>query len=1019
MDIHMLGPVELCRDQRSVVLGSPKESLLLVALAFDAGRPVALDSLIHRLWDDAPPARPRASLHSYVARIRRRLRDLDVGECLVQRAHAYTLDVRPDQVDYHRFRQLAAQARSLTDDGQDSQALDLLGDATALWRGEPLAGLPGLWAETLREVLSEKRLAAELTRIGIELRRGHFAEVAADVPALLEQHPTDETLAGQLMTAAYGSGRQADALRIYGAVRRRLREDLGTDPGEPLQRVHSLVLHGAPVQELVPRPEPAVAAPRTLPSHAELVGRREELATISRRASAWSTAPSSLGTVIALQAVSGMAGIGKTLIALHAARSLGPEFPDGQLYLDLRAHSPGQEPLTAQAALTSLLRVLGVPATTLPDHLDGLVGLWRTLLSTRRAIIVLDDAVGPEQLRPLLPGASPSLVIVTSRRRITGLPGVQSIQLDVLPPEDAIALFRKVAGEDRTRQTNEVAEIVRLSGYLPLAVELAAGRLLSRPAWTTAHLLQKLIPGRSRLTELRDGSREIARAFEISYQTLTSEERTVFRTLGLRLGPDFDAFTIAALGDLTVGSAERFLDALLDAHLIQEPTPERYTVHDLLGEYSRTLAAVEDSEADREAAVHRLVDFYIQASDAADRLLHPRRLRPEVPHPSPRPVPAWPDAQAARRWLATERAGLLAAESHCRTNGRPHEAALLAGTLADFLDEEGHWTEARYMHEAAAHHWSTVGEQQAEVYALIDLGTALSHCGRYREADAAHRRALKGAQDIGDTEARAEALHRLGVLHWNAGQLSEALAHQQETLALRLLSGDVWQIARSRNNLGITHLYLGNLESARENFDAALTGFHASGDMREAAHVLNNLSDLHLRTGNTQYARILLQEALDVLTDCGSPADLAITRINLAGSMTSPSELNEMLDLYRDSLTTFRRLGDRRNAAITQHGMGLALHAAGRFHDAAAHHRRALDLAASIGAAHEEAQALHGLGASEHRLGQSDSAARHIAAAIEIADRIGAAGEAAQARDSLAALEAEAAGADRKRGYYT
>ncbi|MFH8610450.1 AfsR/SARP family transcriptional regulator [Streptomyces sp. NPDC018029] len=1003
--IRVLGTVALEYDGRLDLLGSAKERLIVAALALDAGRPVSLDTLIHRLWEDTPPAKPRAGLHTYAARIRRRLRAIGSGEPLVQRAHTYLLDIRPEQVDCHRFEQLAARARTLADDADDGAALDLLREAAALWRGEPLAGLSGPWVESVRATLSQKQLAAHLTRFGIELRRGHFAELVPDVAALLDRHPGDETLAAQLMTATYGCGRQADALQVYETVRRHLREHLGADPGEALARLHHLILTRAPLGELLPRREPRVATPHTLPRHAELVGRQEELTTIIRAAG---RAPGrSAGTVIALQAISGMAGVGKTLLALHAARGLEPLFPDGQLHLDLRAHSPGQDPLSTRAALTALLRMLGIAPGDLPDELDDLIGLWRTLLSRRRAVIVLDDVADPDHLRPLLPGPSPSLMIVTSRRRLSGLPGVRPVLLDVLPEEDAVALFRELADEPHAAPDREVTAIVRLCGRLPLAIELAARRLASRPSWTAGHLLHRLTHGHGRLREIRDGTQEIARAFEVSYHTLDAEERAVFRILGLQLGPDYDAFTTAALADLPLDRTERVLEGLLDAHLVQEPAPERYTTHDLLGEYSRMLASSELAAAEREQALHRLIDFYVQASDAADRLIAPRRPRPNLPrHVSAYRKPLWNSPADARRWLVAECSGLIAAERHCRANGRPHEAALLAGSLAGFLHEERYSAHTQDMHLAAAAHWRAAGEPAAEVYALINLGTALSRSGHYDRALVTLGRALGTARGIDDTTV-AEVRHARGVLRWNLGRLPEALADQEEALALRTRSGDPWQIARSENNLGITHLYLGNHKVADEHFHSALVRFRAVGDSHEEAHVLNNLSDLALRIGQKESARHLLQQARNILATSGTTAEHAMAQVNLANTMNASTELNEMLDLYQDSLTSFRRLGDRRNASITLHGMGSALYSAARFREAAEHHTRALELARSIGATHEEAQALHGLGAAEHRLGRAASAAAHLTAAVAAADRTGAADEAARARAALAEVRAE------------
>lgn len=1004
-EILILGSVELRTEGRSDPLGTPKARLVLAALAVDAGRPVTLDTLIQRLWDDNPPAKPRASLHAYAARIRRRLRSNDERDYILQKGHTYTLDVDPKQVDSHRFEHLAARARSLFGSGEDTEALGLLREAEGLWRGEPLSGLPGLWAESIRTNLSEKRLAASLTRFAIELRMGHFAELVPDLSTLLEQHPTDESLAGHLMVANYGCGRQADALRTYDTVRRRLSEELGADPGEPLSRLYQLILSQAPVTELIAHPEPVTAAPHTLPSHGDLVGREREMRFLQR--------PPTGGAVIALQTIAGMAGVGKSILALHAARRLGSLFPDGQIHLDLRAHSPREQPLSPRAALASLLRIFGVSASAIPDDPRELIALWRTLLSTRRAVIILDDALDAEQVRPLLPGTSPSLVIITSRRRLTGLPGLRSLFLDILPTADAITLFQQLAGEERILDLDEVTEIVRLCGHLPLAVELAAGRLVSRPSWTTSHLIQRLSREPGRLGEIRDGYREIARAFEMSYHTLTVDQQTAFRLLSLHLGPDFGPHTAASLTGRQLDSMERVLEALLDAHLLQEPTPDRYRFHDLVGEYARMLTVAEDPLNDRDLAVNRMINFYIQASTRANQTIYPRRLRLDFSsRPSFWPLPTWNDAQAAKQWVSQEHTSIIAAENHSRTHGMPHQAALLAHALAAYLDEEGHWRVAQQMHEPAVRHWRQAGDQRAETHALIDLGTAQSHGGHYESALASGESALAVARSMGNSATEAEALHLLGVLYWNLGRLDEALSFQNETLAIRLRTGDVWQVARSQNNLGITHLYRGDHKTSIKFFHSSLDGFRKAGDAREESHVLNNISDLYLDTGDRELARRFLGESLELVLIIGSLSDRAIAQVNLANTMDVTGELDEVLDLYNQALHTFHHLGDRRNASIALHRMGVAYQMAARAPEAAAHHRRAFDLARSIGAAHEEAQAQRGLGAAEHQLGHHGSAAMHLEAALALASRIGAAKEAEQARDDLTGLRAESGDID-------
>ncbi|MER5986427.1 BTAD domain-containing putative transcriptional regulator [Streptomyces sp. NPDC001787] len=1000
-EIRILGSIELRVNGQGDPLGTAKERAMIAALAVDAGRPVTLDSLIHRLWDDAPPAKPRASLHSYAARIRRRL-----GGCagdrarVVQQAHTYSLVLDPDLVDSHRFQRLTAEALARSDDGDGARALALLREADGLWRGEPLSGMTGLWAQSIRTNLLEKRLAATLARVGIELRTGRYAELVPDLSTLFELHPTDETLAGHLMVANYGCGRQADALRTFDTVRRRLGEEFGSDPGEALTRLYQLILNRVPVVELLSGPEPVATAPHTLPSHGELVGREREMHTLLARPPA--------GSVIALQTISGMGGVGKTLLALHAARALAPHYPDGQLHLDLSAHTPDGHPLSPESALTRLLRNFGVPVTDLPDDREGLVSLWRTLLSTRRSVIVLDDAADAEQVAPLLPGTSESLLIITSRRRLTGLPGVRSLFLDVLPADDASTLFRRLVGAERTSDPDEVAEIVRLCGHLPLAVEIAAGRLGSRPSWTTSRLIEKLSREHGRLNEIRDGYREIAGVFEMSYHTLGSEQQTIFRQLSLHFGADFTPHSAAALTGLRLEETERVLDSLLDAHLLQEPAPERFRFHDLVGEYARSLSATEDRYEGQLPAVRRVIDFYVHAAETADRLIHPRGLRTDIEEFVPEfAMPDWRDASAARNWLAQEHGTLVAAEHRARGHGLTRQAARLAHALAAHLDEEGYWAEAQPMHEAAAAFWRASGERRSEALALIDLGRALSRASRYEAALTAGHAAMETAGTLDDPAMDAEARHLLGVIHWNMGQLDEALSFQNQTLERRLRSGDTWQLARTRNNLGITHLYLGNHTTSMEFFVSALGGFRRSGDAREEFNVLNNLSDLHFQTGDRESARRLLMKSLSNPRLAGTPLARATGQVNLANTMAMPEEAEAALELYREALLSFRRLGDRRNASITLHRMGVAFEESGRDDQAVAHHERALDLATSIGAEHERMLALRGMAASERRLGRIRSAARHLSEALALAGRTGAPDEAARMREELDALRSE------------
>lgn len=991
-EILILGPVELRRDGRRELYGAAKDAQLLAALALDVSRPVPLDTLVRHLWDDTPPGKPRSSLHSYATRLRRKLG----ADRLVHQAHAYTLDLDPDTVDHHRHERLTTQARSLAASGDDAQALALLRQAAALWRGEPLTGMSGLWAERTRRTLDGRRLAATLLRTEIGLRMGHFADLAGELSALTERHPTDEVVVRHFMTAAYGCGRQTDALRAYDSVRRLLRAE-GTQPNEALQRTYRRILDHTPVADLLSGKPPGTTAPppNNLPAHGELIGRTEQLRALR----------TPLPGVIALQSISGMAGIGKSLLALHTARRLARHYPDGQLHINLHGHSPSRRALTPETALATLLRHFGVPASTIPRELTDLTALWRTMLSTRRAVIILDDASDTEQVAPLLLGTSPSLILITSRRRLSGLPGVRHIFLDILSTKEAVDLFINLVGTERTQDRQEVAELAGLCDHLPLALELAAGRLNSRPTWTVSHLVTRMSREPGRLAELRDGGVEISSAFALSYDTLPADQRKVFRLLGLHPGPDFGAHSTAALTGLPLETAERILESLQDSHLIQEPSPERFSQHDLIAEYALTLTVSQDSQSAREAALDRLSDFYLQAASEADHALNTLRPRLDPPQRrTPFVSPAWTDARQAKTWLIAEHTALTAAVRHARSHGHPDRAALFAHVLAEFLDSEGYWEEAEEAHSYAAHHWHEEGSREAEAQALIDLAAVQSQRSRYPEAEASGQRALDTARAIGDSGAEADALRVLGLLCWNLGRLDESLTLQEAALAGALKSGDSIRIARCKNNLGIAVLHLGDHSAAMQLFRDALVGFSQRKNERGEAQALNNLADGYLRMGEQESARNAFSRSLDIFLRVGSRSEQATAQLNKASVLHIPEELESALTLQREALSIFRKIGDRRTEAVTLNEIGKTLYRADQYVEASAHHETALILAQKIGAAQEQTEAHRGLGMAELRSGRHAAASEQLEAALSWARHTHATAEVAHAHAGLADL---------------
>ncbi|MEV0388945.1 tetratricopeptide repeat protein [Nonomuraea sp. NPDC050643] len=961
---RLFGPVDMESDAGPVDVGPPQRQSVLAALAVDAGRQVSAETLIDRVWGESSPDGARRALQAHITRIRRLLDHAAAGEAVTvsRRANGYVLEVEPERVDLHRFTRLAEQAREPGLSGP--RRLELLRDALALWRGVPLAGLPGDWAARVREGWGRRRLDVAIAWAALELEHGRREIVAHRLRDLRSEHPLSEPLVAALMRALHATGNGAEALACYASFREELIERLGTEPGAELQGVHQALLR----DEL-----PSAPAPRGVPEQLPLdvrgfTARAAELA----RLDAMLTEAARHPTAVIIAAISGTAGVGKTTLAVHWAHRVRAAFPDGRLYLDLRGYDAGP-PVAPADALAGLLLSLGVPGQDIPLDSGQRAARWRTEVSGRRLLVVLDNASSAEQVRPLLPGSPSTMVLVTSRDSLPGLVslyGAHRIELGLLPLPDAVALLGTLIGDRVAADPGEAAVLAEQCAQLPLALRVAAELAATRPAAPLTELTRELADQRGRLDLLEAGGdqRAAVRAvFSWSYQRLSPTARTAFRLLGLSPGADLDAHAAAALTGQAPDQAGRALAALARVHLLQTVTPGRYGMHDLLRAYAAWLSAHHDEEDDRQAALTRLLDHYLTTAAAAMDILYPaeRHRRPKTDEPTPY-SPRLADAAAARSWLDRHRPALLAAGAHAAGHGLPDHTVRLAATLYVYLDNGGHFTDALTM----------------------------------------HTHALRAARLTGDLAGEGGALGHLGVVHWQLGHYERAAEHMRQALVLFGRIGDRSGQARTLGNLGVLYRRMGRLDPAVDHHQRALALFRDLGDRVGEANTLTNLGDIDVQAGRLMPAADRLVRALEIFGELGHIGGEATALNNLADVEVLSNRPERAIELYRQSLARFRQAGERYGEVCALNGLGEAGRLGAAYADAIEWHLAALDLAEEIGERDEQARAQRGLGHARHAAGDPAGARRHWERALAIYTELGTP-DADEMRARLERLDAE------------
>ncbi|WP_165952628.1 AfsR/SARP family transcriptional regulator [Kribbella albertanoniae] len=882
LEIRLLGPVEVWAGDARLEIGSAKPRLVLAVLAASPGTLVPVEVLMDRVWGEGLPGRPAASLYPYLSKLRRVLEPAGIE--LVRRSGGYLCAVGAGDVDVARFRERVRAAK----ESDQSAAIELLDEALALWRGQPLADLSGDWVNSFRVTLSQERLAGWLGLARHRERAGSLDLIAEELLALTEDYPLSEPLAGYVLSALALAGRRAEALDHYAGLRERLADELGVEPGHELSGLHTALLRNTSAAPL-PHREAGAAVPRQLPAVARpFVGRAEHLKRLDELADAVGSGDE--GTAV-VAAITGPGGIGKTTLAVHWAHQAAGRFPDGQLYLNLRGFDPLGTPMPPSEAVRGVLEALGQPTQEIPAGLEARAALFRSLIAGRRVLVLLDNARDAEQVRPMLPGAGGCLVVVTSRNALAGLVaerGAEPIRLDPFATADAWALLQARLTEERlTAEPAAVADLLRPCGGLPLALAVVAGRAAQHPTRPLAELAGELAsPRRLDAFDTDDPRTTIRAVFDSSYDALEPEAQRAFRLLGLHPGPDISASAAASLtGNASVHTALRQLEA---AHLVTVQGG-RYGMHDLVRVYAAELA---ESDPERGVAARRMLDHYLWGSYTSEQFLVPHRLPPALVPPPVRPgvapdEPADPDTAIA--WFGAERLVLLRLVHAAWATDLDAVVIQFSDTFGTFLWQQrlfDDWITVEKLALAAA---ERLGDRAAATMAHKGLGRAYIGLGRYPEAAGQLDAALEIACSSGDQMGVAGCHQMLAALHERQRDYASARHHAQQAHELHTRLGDEANCASSLNQIGWFSALLGEYAAAVSACKAAIEigrgrtlaaawdslgyAYHHSGDHGAAIDAYRHAVAGWRETGDQHFVADTLTHLGDALEDAGEHAE--------------------------------------------------------------------------------------------------------------------------------------------------
>jgi DNA-binding SARP family transcriptional activator/Tfp pilus assembly protein PilF len=914
MRFQVLGAVEVWNSGGRVRITGMTQAKALAVLLAEANHMVPLHRLVDALWDDCPPATAKRQVQNSIAALRRTL--ADNGNDPIERiGDGYRLATT--ELDWLEFRHEVALAQDYLSLGQPSDAEQSLVRALGLWQGSALGSLTGRVIESVAHRMNEARWSATEDLIDVELGLGRHGRAIERAHSLLTDFPSRQKTTGQLMLALHLAGRKNEALEVYADLRARLADELGLGPDDALQLLHSQILRdeapnpAADAVASVPKalPKNCGTTARQLPAGApHFTGRASQLAELDKLLSECDDAPDQAGAA-RIVAVTGTAGVGKTALAVHWSHRIVDRFPDGQLYVNLRGFDPGHQPVSPTAAVRTLLGALGARSSDVPAELDGQTGLYRSLLADKRVLVVLDNARDVDQVRLLLPGTSGSLAVITSRNRLSGLiaQGAHPVALNLLSADEAGGLLTRRLGDDRiAAEPNAVERIIDACAGLPLALSIVAARATTQPGFPLSALASQLRDANARLDALADPdpATDVRTVFSWSYNALNAETARLFRLLSLHPGPEITPAAAAALTGTSPRRASRLLAELAGAVLLVEQAPGRYAFHDLLRAYAGELAGTNDSQPDRDRAVHRVLDYYLHTAYAADRLIDPTRdpitLAPVSPNIK---LDHLADDEAAMAWFASEHAVLLAAVEYALERGLETHCWHLAWSLMNYLHRRGRWHDMAVIWETALEATRRADDVLAQSRGLRYLAHTHTRLGRFVVAHTLLDEALILCQQLDDKVGEAHTHNVRGRIHKHQEDFAEALACNRRALALYEATDHRGGQSSALNSIGWFLALLGDHRQALHYCERALALMEEIDDRSGKAAVWNSLGYIHHHLGHHDRAIAHYERSLDLFRELDFRSEEATTLTGLGDTHRALGDIRAARHAWRQALT--------------------------------------------------------------------------------------------------------------------